>query len=153
MSHEVATRGWKEVKENEVCKIPGVGPVAPETAKEIAKDAFLNGVFYDGKDLRHFKRWSRHIPIEVEVALELGEPPDYDGPVCVDCGNRFRTEFDHLQPVGAGGPTSEPNLCPKCRPCHLDKTKRDMEAIRKARAARRRRPDTRSEAPKQARGP
>ena len=29
VSHEVATRGWKDVKAGEVCKIPGVGPVAP----------------------------------------------------------------------------------------------------------------------------
>ncbi|MGH2730295.1 MAG: hypothetical protein ACRDJI_06745, partial [Actinomycetota bacterium] len=50
VSHEVAKRGWKNVKKNEVCKISGVGPVSPQVAKEIAKDAFLNGVFYDGKD-------------------------------------------------------------------------------------------------------
>jgi hypothetical protein len=91
VSHSVAKRGWKDVKEGEHCKIPGVGPVSPQIAKEIASDAFLSGVVYDGKDLRHFKRWSRHIPIEVRIALELDEPPDFDGIRCVDCGNRFRT--------------------------------------------------------------
>jgi hypothetical protein len=59
VSHEVIKRGWREVREAEVCKIPGVGPVAPQVAREIAKDAFLTGVFYDGKDLRHLCRWTR----------------------------------------------------------------------------------------------
>lgn len=60
VSHGVVTRGWRDVRDDEVCKIPGVGPVAPEVAKEIAQDAFLSGVFYDGKDLRHFKTFGRH---------------------------------------------------------------------------------------------
>ena len=128
MSHEVAKRGWKDVKPGEMCKIPGVGPVAPETVKEIAKDAFLNGVFFDGKDLRHFKRWGRHRPIEVDVALELGEPSEFDGPKCIDCGNRFRTEFDHVEPRNCRGPTSHPNLKPRCWPCHQAKTARDRRA-------------------------
>ena len=48
VSYEVARRGWKDVREGELCKIPGVGPLSPRIAKEIAQDAFLNGVFYDG---------------------------------------------------------------------------------------------------------
>ena len=128
MSHEVAKRGWKDVKPGEMCKIPGVGPVAPETVKEIAKDAFLNGVFYDGKDLRNFNRFGRHHAVEVKVALELGEPPDFDGPKCIDCGNRFRTEFDHIEPRACRGPTSHPNLKPRCWPCHQAKTARDRRA-------------------------
>jgi len=63
-SAEVARRGWKDVMKGELCKIPGVGPVSPRVAKEIARDAFLNGVFYDGVDLRNFARWSKHIPID-----------------------------------------------------------------------------------------
>ncbi|MDQ4028975.1 MAG: hypothetical protein M3214_13145, partial [Actinomycetota bacterium] len=59
VSHEVAKRGWSDVRDGEVCKIPGVGPVAPEVASEIGRDAFLSGVFCDGKDLRNFARWSR----------------------------------------------------------------------------------------------
>lgn len=125
VSHGVAKRGWKDVGDGEVCKIPGIGPVSPQVAREIADDAFLSGVFYDGKDLRHFKRWTRHIPVEVAIALELGEPPDFDGVSCTDCGNRFRTEFDHVEPRAARGPTAHPNLKPRCYPCHQTKTKRD----------------------------
>ena len=43
VSYEVAKRGWTDVREGELCKIPGVGPVSPQVAKEIANDAFLNG--------------------------------------------------------------------------------------------------------------
>ncbi|MGH2735108.1 MAG: HNH endonuclease [Actinomycetota bacterium] len=128
VSHEVAKRGWTEVREGEVCKIPGVGPVSPEVAKEIADDAFLSGVFYDGKDLRHFRRWTRNIPVEVRLVLELGPPPDFDGVRCVDCGNRFRTENDHIEPRVAGGPASTDNFEPRCWPCHQKKTERDRKA-------------------------
>jgi hypothetical protein len=125
VSHEVASRGWKDVGDGEVCKIPGVGPVAPQVAREIAKDAFLTGVFYDGTDLRQMKRWTRNIPVEVRLALELGAPPDFDGLRCAACGNRFRTEIDHLEPHCRGGPASIGNLAPKCHPCHEVKTERD----------------------------
>ena len=128
VSHEVAKRGWRDVREGEVCKIPGVGPVSPQVAKEIAQDAFLNGVFYDGKDLRHFKRYSRDPSVEVRTALELGEPPEFDGVVCADCGNSFRNEFDHVEPRVALGPTSHGNLKPRCYGCHQAKTERDRKA-------------------------
>ncbi|HVF52542.1 MAG TPA: HNH endonuclease signature motif containing protein [Actinomycetota bacterium] len=128
VSHQVAKRGWTDVKPGEHCKIPGVGPIAPQVAKGIAEDAFLTGVFYDGTDLRQMRRWSRSIPVEVAIALELGAPPGFDGISCVDCGNRFRTEFDHVEPRVAGGPTSNGNLDPRCYPCHRAKTERDRKA-------------------------
>ena len=128
VSHEVAKRGWKEVRKGEVCKIPGVGPVPPQVAKRIAKDAFLSGLFFDGVDLTKLKRWSRHIPVEVGIALELGEPPGFDGVACDDCGNRFRTEFDHVQPRVAGGPMANGNIKPRCWTCHRQKTERDRKA-------------------------
>ena len=131
VSHEVTKRGWKDVKKGEVCKIPGIGPIAPDIAKGIAEDAFLTGLFYDGKDLRHIKRWTRNVPIEVRTALELGDPPDFDGVKCVDCGNRFRTEFDHVLPHGQKGPASLENLKPRCWSCHREKTKRDVDEQRK----------------------
>jgi hypothetical protein len=128
VSHEVVKRGWRDVRRGEVCKIPGVGPVSPEVAREIAQDAFLTGLFYDGKDLRQMRRWTRNTPVEVLLALELGEPPDFDGIMCVDCGNRFRTENDHLKPHVALGPASIDNLEPRCFSCHQVKTARDRKA-------------------------
>jgi HNH endonuclease len=128
VSHEVITRGWKEVNEGEHCKIPGVGPIAPEVAQEIARDAFLTGVFFDGKDLREMYRWTRNIPVEVRIALELGDPPDFDGIKCTDCGKRFRTEHDHVEPHAALGPASTANLNPRCHSCHRTKTVLDRKA-------------------------
>jgi HNH endonuclease len=128
VGHGVAKRGWKDVRDGEVCKIPGVGPVAPEVAKEIAEDAFLSGVFFDGKDLRHFKTFGRHARAEVRRALELGTPPEFDGIKCSSCGKRFRNQRDHLEPVAAGGPTSTGNNNWKCYECHLAKTEEDRKA-------------------------
>jgi hypothetical protein len=101
---------------------------AEAEAERIAKDAFLSGVFYDGVDLRHFARWSRTIPVEVRVALELGEPPSFDGVACVDCGRRFGTQFDHLEPHVVFGPASTTNLAPRCWSCHGAKTACDRRA-------------------------
>ena len=39
VSHEVTQRGWSDVREGEVCKIPGVGPVSPEVARTSASKA------------------------------------------------------------------------------------------------------------------
>jgi hypothetical protein len=130
VSHEVTQRGWTDVREGELCKIPGVGPVSPGVAREIAHDAFISGVFFDGTDLRNFARWTRNIPIEVLIALELGEPPEFDGVCCVDCGNRFKTEVDHVEPHVAHGPASNGNLKPRCWSCHQAKTKRDPKVGR-----------------------
>jgi 5-methylcytosine-specific restriction endonuclease McrA len=57
-----------------------------------------------------------------------GPPPSFEGVVCVDCGNRFRTEFDHVKPHGAKGPASNGNLKPRCWSCHRAKTLRDRRA-------------------------
>jgi 5-methylcytosine-specific restriction endonuclease McrA len=123
LSHEVAARGWTDVKPGEVCHIPGVGPIDPRVAKDIAQDAFITGVVSDGKDLGQMRRWTRAIPVEVRLALRLGPPPDFDGPRCVDCGNRYTLEHDHDTPRSQGGPTSLGNLADRCHPCHLAKTK------------------------------
>ena len=125
VSHEITQRGWKDVREGEVCKIPGVGPVSPQTAREIASDAFLSGLFYDGTDLRHFRRWTRNTPVDVLIALQLGEPPEFDGVKCTDCGRRFRNEKDHSAPHVAGGLASTTNLKWRCYGCHQNKTAED----------------------------
>jgi hypothetical protein len=121
-------RNCWQLSPNGICKIPGVGPVDPQDAKAVGQEAFVNAVLVDGHDLRHFKRFSRHVPPEIKVALELGAAPDFDGPACSDCGNRFRPERDHLEPVVAQGATSYTNLEWKCNPCHAAKTEADRKA-------------------------
>jgi 5-methylcytosine-specific restriction endonuclease McrA len=128
VSHGVAERDWQDVRENEFCKIPGVGPIDPGIARKIAGDAFLTGLVYDGEDLRQIRRWGRYIPVEVKLALGLGNPPEFDGVKCVDCGNRFFIESDHIDPRAGGGETALDNLADRCEPCHERKTARDREA-------------------------
>jgi hypothetical protein len=111
VSHEVATRGWTDVRDGEMCKIPGVGPVAPVVAKEIAEDAFLNGVFYDGVDLRHFRRWTRNAPVKVRTALELGEPPCEHTRCALCCKADARNECVHFD--GSGASTAASGSRPK----------------------------------------
>ena len=106
VSQGVAQRGWQDVQDGEFCKIPGVGPIDPDTARRIADDAFLSGIFFDGEDLRQIKRWTRHIPAAVKAALNLGDPPGFDGPRCEDCGMRHGLEWDHDDPRANGGETS-----------------------------------------------
>lgn len=136
VSHQVAQRGWAEIADDELCSIPGVGPIDPKVAQEIAQDAFLSGVFFDGVDLRQIRRWTRYVPVEVRLALNLGPPPEFDGARCVDCGNRFGLEYDHERPHAAGGPTSLDNLRPRCGRCHRRKTAGDRWASHKSRVAR-----------------
>ena len=128
VSHEVAKRGWKDLQEGERCEIPGVGPVSTQVGREIAEDAFLTGVLFDGTDLRQIRRWTRNTPVEVLLALELGPPPEFDGVKCGDCGKRFRIENDHVEPHAAGGPASTDNFKHRCWPCHKAKTERDRNA-------------------------
>ncbi|MEX2323606.1 MAG: HNH endonuclease signature motif containing protein [Acidimicrobiia bacterium] len=128
VSHGVTQRNWSGVEDGEVCAIPGVGPIDPQVAKRIAQNAFLTGVFYDGTDLRHIRRWTRSIPVEVRLALSLGEPPEFDGARCTDCGNRWGLEVDHVVPMAAGGPTSLPNTMHRCGRCHRRKTADDRRA-------------------------
>lgn len=128
VSEGVPARGWLDVRPGEHCKIPGVGPIAPSEAKEIAREAIVNLIITDGIELKHFKRFSRSISAELQVLLELGDPPKFDGIKCVDCGNRFKSEFDHVQPHIARGPMSPENIKPRCYSCHQKKTEADRKA-------------------------
>jgi hypothetical protein len=135
VSHEITQRGWQNTQPGEKCHIPGVGPIPPQTAKHIAQDAFLTGVFYDGVDLRHLKRWTRHIPTPIRIALQLGQPPEFNGTQCAQCGNHYQLELDHHQPHNNGGPTSLANINPLCHHCHTRKSTQDRRDIKKQRRA------------------
>lgn len=102
--------------------IVGGGPVDPDVVAEMAKDAFLKVVFHDGVNIHTVAHLGRYIPAELRTALELGRLPDLDGVECVDCGKRFRLEWDHVVPVCAGGVTSYKNQRPRCTQCHRVKS-------------------------------
>jgi hypothetical protein len=109
--------------------IVGGGPVPMSTVRATAKDAFIKAVLHDGVKVDTIVHYGRKAPpAHLRTVLELGDPPDFDGVTCVDCGRQFRLEQDHDDPVANGGPTSRSNLKPRCRECHLAKTERDRLA-------------------------
>jgi len=92
-------------------------------------DGFLKAVIHDGVRIDTVVHYGRHIKAELRTALELGQPPDFDGITCVDgCGRRYNLEWDHVDPVANLGPTSFENLEPRCWSHHQDKTERDRSA-------------------------
>ena len=46
---------------------------------------------------------------------------DRDGGACVQCGERFELQFDHVIPVALGGATTADNLQVLCGPCNRAK--------------------------------
>ena len=98
--------------EGEPCHIVDGGPIRVELAKQLTKDAFLNAVLHDGVDILTLARFGRHIPAHLRAALDIGDPPDFSGKKCADCGKRHSLQLDHVNPVANGGPTSLDNLKP-----------------------------------------
>jgi hypothetical protein len=114
--------------EDSVCHVMGGGPVPPDIVREMEKDAFLKVVFHDGVNVHTVTHVGRYRKAELETALELGGPPEFDGVTCSGCGNKFRLEWDHVKPVCAGGVTSFENEDPKCWRCHSEKSRQEREA-------------------------
>jgi 5-methylcytosine-specific restriction endonuclease McrA len=85
-------------------------------------------LIHDGVRIETVKHFGRHIPAELRTALDLGGPPDFDGVICVDCGTRHHIQYDHVDPVANGGPTTRANLSGRCWDCHELKTERDRQA-------------------------
>ena len=97
-------------------------------ARRLAERAFVKTVIHDGVRIETVKHIGRYIPAELRTALELGDPPGFDGLGCMDCGNRHGIERDHVNPVANGGPTSRDHLAGRCRGCHQRKTEEDRQA-------------------------
>ncbi len=110
--------------------IVGGGPIDHATLRELAKDALVSLVLHDGDKVTHIKRYSRHYPVALRILLEIGPPPDFDGPVCIDCGRHYHLERDHLDPMSNGGITALDNLDWRCPHCHKLKTEADRKAGR-----------------------
>ena len=123
-------RAWRRghAHHGEPCHILDGGPIPVDLAKQLSKDAFLNVAVHDGFEIGKFARLGRHIPVALRAALDLGDPPDFTGKRCSDCGKRHRLQLDHVDPVANGGPTSYKNLQPRCYTDHQAKTERDRQA-------------------------
>jgi len=115
---------------DEPCHIIGGGPIPVGVAKELARDAFIKAVVHDGVAIHTVKHFGRHINVALRTALELGDPPRFEGVECVepDCDRRYHLEWDHVDPFANDGPTCFTNLQPRCWSDHRAKTERDRRA-------------------------
>jgi hypothetical protein len=116
--------------EGEPCHIVGGGPIPVGVARELERDAFLKAVLHDGVNVHTVAHFGRYRPAQLETALRLGAPPEFDGIECseVGCDRKYGLEFDHVDPYANDGPTSFANLKPECKPHHWAKTERDRKA-------------------------
>ena len=103
---------------DEVCEIPGVGPIPVAMALELANDAFLKVLVTDGTDILSVAHAGRTIPARLRTALEERDL------VCrvPHCDMRFGLEIDHRIPFAQGGPTNLENLVRICAWHHRQKT-------------------------------
>lgn len=114
----------------ETAHIVGGGPVPLSVVRRAMEDAFVKAVVHDGVNPLRVAHFGRHIGAQLRTALELGQPPGFEGTRCsqAGCPRRYGLEWDHVQPVCRDGPTSYLNMQALCKPHHWEKTQRDREA-------------------------
>ena len=110
--------------------LSGAGRSRRASPRRLSANAFVKAVLTDGVAVQRVRHFGRRIPAEVRTALELGPPPEFDGVTCAElgCERRYGLEWDHVDPLANGGPTSLENLQPQCAPHHREKTRRDRAA-------------------------
>jgi hypothetical protein len=116
-----------EVVAGETCHILGGGPIPLSVVQHEVKSAFVKVVLHDGTKVDTIVHYGRRRPALLQSVLDLGPPPEFEGVRCADddCERRYGLEWDHVDPVANGGPTSCENLKPRCPPHHWRKTERD----------------------------
>jgi hypothetical protein len=114
----------------EACHVVGGGPVPLSEIRRHVADAFVKAVTHDGTKVDTIVHYGRRRPAPLQSFLDLGPPPDFDGVECADesCERRFGLQWDHIDPVANGGPTSKENSQPLCPIHHFAKTQRDRAA-------------------------
>jgi hypothetical protein len=122
---DVLARGHAHL--GEPCDIVGGGPVPVELVRRHLVDAFVKAVIHDGTKVDTIVHYGRRRPALLQSVLDLGDPPDFDGAVCSEdgCDRRFGLQWDHVDPIANGGPTSRDNLAARCIPDHAAKTEQD----------------------------
>ena len=108
--------------------IVGGGPITIAEARRAAERSFVKAVIHDGTRIETVMHVGRYLPAELRTALGLGDPPGFEGFVCIDCGKRHGIQRDHVDPIANGGLTSYANLAGRCWDCHEKKTEADRRA-------------------------
>jgi hypothetical protein len=106
------------VEGEEVCEIPGIGPVPVAAARDLMGDALFHVVLTDGADVRAVTSHSRTVPASLRSALlERDRTCAVPG-----CTASRHLEIDHMVDFAIGGPTELANTVRLCRPHHAMKT-------------------------------
>jgi 5-methylcytosine-specific restriction endonuclease McrA len=108
----------------EVCVIPGFGPVPVEVPRRLLEgNPFLTVVVREGSRVHAVRRFGKRIPADLRTAL-LVEQVLRNGEVrCAVAGcDRTRVQWDHVRPTAYGGMTEMANLQPLCVAHHAQKT-------------------------------
>lgn len=118
VDHAALVRGATEGEE--VCEIPGVGPISVATARALAEDAWICTLVTDGADIKAVSSMKRRIPTRLRRAVE-----ERDQTCAVPaCDVRDHLQIDHTIPIHERGPTRLDNLDRLCRWHHYLKTHR-----------------------------
>ena len=58
-------------------------------------------MLHDGVNIRTVAHFGRRRPVELDTALGLGAPPDFDGVICaaLGCDRKYGLQWDHVDPV------------------------------------------------------
>jgi len=108
--------------------VVGGGPGPAGAVRDAMQDAFVKAVLHDGTKIDTVAHYGRDVPAVLRTALELGDPPAFDGVRCGDCGRTRGLEWDHVHPAAHGGLTEHRNLASRCWAFHHGKTERDRRA-------------------------
>lgn len=145
---EALVRGW--VDGDEICDLPGVGPVSVPAARDLLGDSIIKLVITRGVDVVNVCHLGRGPTMAQRIALLWAQPDcTVEG-----CDHRI-VQIDHRQPWAEVLETRLGNLDPLCHPHHDLKTTQGWELVdgtgkrafvppddpRHPRHKRRRRPD------------
>lgn len=99
-----------ETDADELCEIPGIGPVSLATARRTLGDCFLKIVIREGSEIRSVCHPGRTIPAHLETALQERDPQ------CVvpGCDNSLYLQTHHRVAVHEHGRTTMENLVRIC---------------------------------------
>jgi hypothetical protein len=123
VSLEALQRGW--VEGDEVCEIPGVGPVPVSAAREVLGEADLHLVITRGKDIASYCHLGEISPSQ-RAAVYARARGRCERPGCT---STTHLQIDHIWERQHGGPTRLDNLRLLCGTDHRMKTNNGWRLI------------------------
>lgn len=113
---ESLQRGW--VEGDEMCEIPGVGPVSLSAARELLTDGLLRIVIRDGVNILNVTHAGRCASDVQYTAIQVRQRGACLKPSC----RRPIAQIDHIEGYTITGATSLDDLGGLCKFCHRLKT-------------------------------